>query len=174
MSSKKNIVLVDENDNPIGVEEKQLVHEKGLLHRAFSVFVFYHKDGEEPELLLQQRQADKYHCANLWTNTCCSHPLPIEDIIAAGERRLFEEMGMKVELTRVGGFHYITKFDNGLTENEMDHVLTGFSNTKEVNFNEIEVQAIAWVPISALLDDLIKQPKKYTPWFASALEIALQ
>ncbi len=173
MSHKEMLVLVDEEDNPIGVEEKQLVHQQGLLHRAFSVFIF-NQQAEEPELLIQQRQKDKYHCANLWTNTCCSHPRPIEDIVAAGERRLFEEMGLKIELTRVGGFHYTAKFDNGLIENEMDHVLTGFTQEKAVPFNPAEVQAVAWVPLSVLLQDLINHPEKYTPWFAAALEVALQ
>lgn len=172
MSHKEMLVLVDEQDQTIGVEEKQLTHEKGLLHRAFSVFIFY-EGGVEPELLLQQRQQDKYHCAGLWTNTCCSHPRPIEDIVAAGERRLFEEMGLRIPLTRVGGFHYTAKLDNGLTENEMDHVLIGFTKEKAVNFNRSEVQAIAWMPISELLQDMTQHPAQYTPWFMPALEIAL-
>ena len=175
MPDKQKVILVDENDNPIGSEEKLVAHQQGLLHRAFSVFVFYqHDDEREPELLLQQRQTDKYHSGGMWTNTCCSHPRPDEQTIAAGERRLFEEMGIKLTLQEMGGFHYIAEFDNGLTENELDHVLIGFAENKDVPFNIKEVQAIEWIPITDLLNELIEDPKKYTPWFAPALEVALK
>lgn len=173
MSEPEKVILVDNNDKPIGEAEKIAAHQQGLLHRAFSVFIFYNPDDGEPELLLQQRQFDKYHCGGLWTNTCCSHPQPGEAIIPAGERRLFEEMGIQIELKEAGGFHYIAKFDNGLTENELDHVLVGFAKHKEVPFNPAEVNAIRWVPLGELFQELIDTPKKFTPWFAPALEVAL-
>src|SRR3990167_1228664 len=116
MTEAKKVILVDENDKPIGEAEKITAHQQGLLHRAFSIFVFYHPSNDEPELLIQQRQFDKYHCGGLWSNTCCSHPQPGEEIITAGQKRLFEEMGIQVELQEVGGFHYRVKFDNELTE----------------------------------------------------------
>jgi len=166
------VILVDENDHPTGSEEKLKAHQDGLCHRAFSVFVFYMAE-KEIEILLQQRQFGKYHSGGLWTNACCSHPKPDEDTILAGERRLFEELGIQIKLKDVGGFHYIAKFENGLTENEMDHVLIGFSQNKTVDINPQEVNAVVWMPISELLQDLIDHPKKYTAWFAPALEIAL-
>jgi isopentenyl-diphosphate delta-isomerase type 1 len=174
MTTSEKVILVDDLDNVIGAEEKIKAHEKGLLHRAFSVFIFYQKDNKEPELLLQQRQFDKYHCAGLWANTCCSHPRPNEDTVKAGERRLFEEMGINVKLEKIGGFHYTVKFDNGLTENELDHVLVGFTDDKTVPFNKNEVNAIRWITIPELLQDLIDHPKKYAPWFTAALEVALK
>lgn len=174
MSQEDLVILVDDNDTPIGVEEKLTAHKQALLHRAFSVFVFYHTEGNEPELLLQQRQHDKYHCGSLWTNTCCSHPHPGEEVEEAAKRRLKEEMGIEVKLERVGGFRYKATFDNGLTENEMDHVLVGFTKDKTVPFNKAEVSAIAWMPLSAVLQDLLDNPKKYTPWLSPALEVALK
>src|SRR5689334_15327319 len=124
MTATEQVILVDENDNPIGSAEKLAAHEQGgQRHRAFSVFIFRKRD--ELEVLLQQRASHKYHCPDLWTNTCCSHPQPGETITQAGERRLQEEMGIATPLTWVGKFHYIAHFDNGLSENEIDHVLVG-------------------------------------------------
>jgi len=94
---KEQVILVDELDNPIGLMEKIEAHEKALLHRAFSVFVF----NDENELMLQQRAADKYHSPLLWTNTCCSHQRDGETNLQAGKRRLQEEMGFVCELTEV-------------------------------------------------------------------------
>ena len=170
--SKNQVVLVDTANNPIGVEDKLIAHQKGLLHRAFSVFVF-NTEHQPCQLLLQQRQQDKYHSGGLWTNTCCSHPKPIEDITVAGERRLYEEMGIHVPLKSVGGFHYRAELDNGLIENELDHVLIGFSNIKEIPFNPKEVAAVQWISIPDLLLDVTEHPQKYTAWFAAALEVAL-
>src|SRR3989344_7340032 len=119
---KDYIILVDENDNQIGIEEKIKAHLDGKLHRAFSIFVFNNKG----ELLIQQRALDKYHSAGLWTNTCCSHPKPEEQIIEAGHRRLKEEMEFDCELNEAFSFKYKAVFDNGLTENEYDHVLIGY------------------------------------------------
>ncbi|MBN1820393.1 MAG: isopentenyl-diphosphate Delta-isomerase, partial [Prolixibacteraceae bacterium] len=116
--AETKVICVDENDNPIGEMEKMEAHEKAVLHRAFSVFIFNSKK----ELLLQQRSAGKYHSALLWTNTCCSHPVPGELTENAAKRRLKEEMGMNAELKFLFKFQYKAPFDNGLTEHEIDHV----------------------------------------------------
>lgn len=167
------VILVNENDEPIGSETKLKAHELGKLHRAFSIFVFCKKN-DELELLLQQRNPEKYHSGGLWTNTCCSHPRPNEDIISAANRRLKEEMGISVVLTKVGEFQYKAEFPNGLIEHEFDHVLIGFTDSKTVDFNKTEVSAINWVTIPDLITDLEKHPEKYTPWFKQALDIALR
>ena len=126
------VLLVTEQDSPIGTEDKLVAHQKGLLHRAFSVFVF-RKHNYELELLLQQRQQDKYHCGGLWTNTCCSHPFPDEDIIEAGKRRLQEEMGFVTELQKSFDYDYfIIVTDHGFDFSIMNHSQYGFysSNRK--------------------------------------------
>jgi isopentenyl-diphosphate Delta-isomerase len=118
------VILVDEQDVEIGSMEKLEVHQKGLLHRAFSVFVF----NDKQELLLQQRALEKYHSPALWTNTCCSHPSPGETTISAARRRLQEEMGFDTELDFAFHFTYKAEFENGLTEHEFDHVFIGTFN----------------------------------------------
>src|SRR6476659_3208910 len=117
----EKVILVNIDDTPIGVMEKMEAHEKGLLHRAFSVLIF----NSQGELLLQRRALDKYHSAGLWTNTCCSHPRPDETIEGAANRRLNEEMGLDTELKPIFSFIYKVNFDNGLIENELDYVLVG-------------------------------------------------
>lgn len=171
MTATEHVILVDEKDNIIGTSEKIRAHENSLLHRAFSIFIF--RAAEGLEVLLQQRAQSKYHSPLLWTNTCCSHPRPSEDLIVAGERRLFEEMGLKTSLEAKGHFHYIAHFNNGLTENEIDHVLVGHWNNEPIQPNPHEIAAIRWVKISDLEQELSKDPAKFTPWFAQALKIAL-
>lgn len=169
-SENKNIILVDHFDNPIGLAEKLIVHQFGMLHRAFSVFIFY-KNENEIELLLQQRNKNKYHCGSLWTNTCCSHPKLEENIIHAGERRLKEEMGIETSLSNLGSFHYIALFENGLIENEIDHVLVGYTNSKNVKPNPSEVENYKWIKPAYLMKDIKKNSKIYTPWLEKALNI---
>jgi isopentenyl-diphosphate delta-isomerase len=154
------VILVDENDQEIGSMEKQEAHEKGLLHRAFSVFVF----NENKELLLQQRALTKYHSAGLWTNTCCSHPRIGETIEQAAHRRLMEEMGFDCELTSKSSFIYKAAFENGLTEHELDHILVGTFNG-EISFNPTEVKNIKWISLEELEIDLINKNQNYTAWF---------
>ena len=127
MTATEYVILVDQTDQEIGIAEKLAAHLENRCHRAFSIFIFRYLNHPEqsPELLLQQRAFDKYHSGGLWTNTCCSHPRPGEAVLAAGERRLQEEFGIPASLRALGWFHYIAKFDNGLTENEVDHVLLG-------------------------------------------------
>ncbi|WGH75896.1 isopentenyl-diphosphate Delta-isomerase [Tenacibaculum tangerinum] len=157
---KEHVILVDEQDNPIGVMEKLEAHEKALLHRAFSVFVFNDKN----ELMLQQRAAEKYHSPLLWTNTCCSHQRAGESNIEAGKRRLQEEMGFSCELEEVFSFIYKAPFDNGLTEHELDHVMVGRYNDEPM-VNPEEVASYKWMPLEEVKNDIENHPESYTAWF---------
>lgn len=154
------VILVNEDDQEIGKMEKQEAHEKGVLHRAFSVFVF----NNNKELLLQQRALTKYHSAGLWTNTCCSHPRENETVVQAAHRRLQEEMGFDCFLEVKTSFIYKAEFDNGLTEHEFDHVLVGNFN-EEIAINPTEVASYKWVTVDWLKQDMIKNPNNYTAWF---------
>ncbi|AZJ36138.1 isopentenyl-diphosphate Delta-isomerase [Tenacibaculum singaporense] len=157
---KEQVILVDQQDNPIGLMEKIEAHEKALLHRAFSVFVFNDKN----ELMLQQRAAEKYHSPLLWTNTCCSHQRDGETNVEAGKRRLQEEMGFSCELEEVFSFIYKAPFDNGLTEHEYDHVMIGRFNDEPI-VNTDEVASYKWMPLEEVKNDIEEHPEKYTAWF---------
>ena len=154
------VVLVNEQDQQIGLMEKIEAHEKGLLHRAFSVFIL----NDANELLLQKRALSKYHSPGLWTNTCCSHPKDNENIINAGNRRLKEEMGFQTELKPFLSFVYKAKFKNGLTEHEFDHVLIGKYNDEPL-INFVEVCDWKWVDLESLSLDIINNSENYTVWF---------
>ncbi|MES2218699.1 MAG: isopentenyl-diphosphate Delta-isomerase [Pseudomonadota bacterium] len=169
MSATEHVVLVDENDKETGIAEKIQAHKENLRHRAFSVFIF--RRSPNPELLLQQRADSKYHSAGLWTNTCCSHPKPGESVLTGGERRLREEMGVSAALQSLGWFHYIAHFPNGLTENEIDHVLVGFIEDQVIAPDPNEVKAHRWVSIIDLKREIELDPDRFTPWLALALEI---
>ena len=162
---EEQVILVNEKDEPIGLMGKMEAHEKGLLHRAFSVFVFNSKQ----EVLLQQRAACKYHSPNLWTNTCCSHPRAGETNQQAGERRLQEEMGLQVPLQEVFSFIYKAPFDNGLTEHEYDHVLIGYSDAQP-QINPEEVASWKWLSLEAIKEDILQVPEQYTAWFKIIFE----
>ena len=157
------VILVNENDEPLGSMEKMEAHEKGLLHRAFSVFVF-NKNGE---MLLQQRATDKYHSPGLWTNTCCSHPMPGEETIDAAHRRLVEEMGFDTALKSAFSFTYKTAFENGLTEHELDHVFIG-DYDGEIIPNHQEVKDFRFMKIEALKENIQHNEQIYTSWFKIA------
>ncbi len=154
------LILVDKNDNQIGTMLKMEAHEKGVLHRAFSVFIFNKKG----ELMLQQRAAHKYHSPMLWTNTCCSHQRDGENNIQAGERRLQEEMGFTTNLNEVFSFIYKAPFDNGLTEHEFDHVLIGYFD-EEPNINKEEVEDYKWMLLEDVKVDIENNSSEYTAWF---------
>ncbi len=154
------VVLVNEQNEQIGLMEKIQAHEKALLHRAFSVFIL----NDNNEIMLQQRAAHKYHSPLLWANTCCSHQREFESNIDAGKRRLQEEMGFTVELKDVFNFIYKAPFDNGLTEHELDHVMIGYSNAEPV-INPEEVAAWKWMSIEAIKQDINDAPQIYTEWF---------
>lgn len=157
---EENVILVNENDEQIGLMPKMEAHEKALLHRAFSVFVM----NDKGETMLQQRAAHKYHSPLLWTNTCCSHQREGENNTAAGMRRLQEEMGFDTELKELFSFTYKAPFDNGLTEHELDHVMVGRFND-EPNINPDEVAAWKWMKPEAVKVDMEVNPNVYTAWF---------
>lgn len=169
MAAIEQVILVDEFDRPQGTAEKLEAHREGLCHRAFSVFIY--RNNHTIELLMQQRAKEKYHSPNLWTNTCCSHPRPGEDTIAAAERRLFEELGVKLPLNSIGKFHYTAHFDNGLTENEVDHVILGELIDEKIEPNPAEVQDTRWISIADLQRELLLHPEKFTPWLGGVLDI---
>ncbi|MBS4041558.1 MAG: isopentenyl-diphosphate Delta-isomerase [Flavobacteriales bacterium] len=154
------VILVDENDQPIGTMEKIEAHEKAVLHRAFSVFIINQKG----EIMLQQRASHKYHSPLLWTNTCCSHQRVGETNLEAGKRRLQEEMGFEVPLKELFHFIYKAPFDNGLTEHELDHVMIGYYN-EEPNINPEEVESWKWMGIEDIRKDMTENPEIYTVWF---------
>ncbi len=158
--SKEYVILVDEQDHQVGTMEKIEAHEKALLHRAFSVFVFNSKG----ELMLQQRALEKYHSPGLWTNTCCSHQREGETTLEAAHRRLQEEMGFDTELEEKFAFIYKAPFDNGLTEHEYDHVLVG-SYDQEPILNPKEAASWKWIALGDVKKDIDINPDNYTPWF---------
>lgn len=157
---QEHVILVDINDQKIGLMEKIEAHEKALLHRAFSVFIF----NEKGELMLQQRAASKYHSPLLWTNTCCSHQRDGESNVNAGRRRLQEEMGFVTDVKEVFSFIYKAPFDNGLTEHEFDHVMIGRYN-KEPNINKKEAENYKWMALENVKTDIKENPSIYTEWF---------
>ena len=162
---EEQVILVDAQDNPIGLMPKMEAHKKGVLHRAFSVFIL----NTNNELMLQQRALHKYHSPGLWTNTCCSHQRDGESNIAAGKRRLQEEMGVEAELHEITSFIYKASFDNGLTEHELDHIMIGHYDGLP-NINSDEVASWKWMPIEAVRDDINQHPEKYTAWFIIIFE----
>lgn len=154
------VILVDQEDNKIGLMPKMEAHEKAVLHRAFSVFVF----NKNKELMLQQRALHKYHSPGLWTNTCCSHQRDGESNVEAGTRRLQEEMGFTVPLQETTWFIYKAPFDNGLTEHELDHILIG-EYVGEPIINKEEVASWKWMPLEDVKNDIEVAPEQYTAWF---------
>lgn len=174
MQKDDHVVLVNEHDEVIGIEEKLKAHQLALLHRAFSVFI-YRKINDELEFLLQQRHQNKYHCGGLWTNTCCSHPRLSETIIVAAQKRLKEEMSIELPLKALGTFQYKVKFENGLSEHELDHVLVGECDSPSLSIvmHPNEVQDFRWISITQLKEELNAKPETYTPWFKSALSLVL-
>jgi len=170
---RKDVILVNEKDEAVGIAEKLAAHQKGLLHRAFSVFIF-REYGSKIQLLMQQRNPAKYHCGGLWSNTCCSHPQPGEETLAAGQARLKEEMGFSVSLTYAGNFMYKAAFDNGLTEHEYDHVLVGYYDGCINQYNRDEIVQVQWVSLAELQSWCTKQNHILTPWFLPTFQIAQQ
>lgn len=155
-----NVILVNAGDDETGSMEKMQAHKQGLLHRAFSIFIFNPKG----EMLLQQRATSKYHSGGLWTNACCSHPLPGEDTAAAAQRRLMEELGFETTLDKIFDFVYKADMGNGLTEHEFDHVFAG-KYDGPVFFNKEEVMDCCYKKMEEIRDNLETHPQKYTAWF---------
>lgn len=158
---EEQVILVNESDEPIGTMGKVEAHEKPVLHRAFSIFIF----NSEGHMMLQKRAADKYHSAGLWTNTCCSHPRPGEDTIMAAARRLQEEMGFSVSLEKIFDFVYKASFENGLHEYEFDHVFAGRYHQEEVTPDPDEVSDYCFMSMEEIASSLNLNPEKYTAWF---------
>lgn len=162
---KNNVILVDQRDRPLGVAPKEEVHQTGTLHRAISVLIF----NSSGDLLLQQRAEDKYHCPGLWSNTCCTHPMPKESSREAAERRLMEEMGLAVKLRYLFHFTYFAVLDNDLIEHELDHVFTGVTDDPPTP-NKEEVKAWQYMAMDRVKPDILQHKRLYTPWIGICLD----
>lgn len=162
---EEQVVLISENDEVLGLMEKMQAHENGILHRAFSVFLF----NDKGEMLLQKRAAEKYHSPNQWTNACCSHPRSGETYLEAANRRLKEELGIETELTPK--FHFIYKADVGgnLWEHELDHVFIG-NYQQDFNLNKEEVAEVRYISMEDLDREIKENPENFTEWFKIILE----
>lgn len=161
---KNEVILVDENDNPVGTEEKLKAHQQGKLHRAFSIFIFNSKG----ELLLQKRAKEKYHSGGLWTNTCCSHPGPGQELEKEAQKRLQEEMGFTCDMKEISSFLYKADLGN-LIEHEFDHVFLGEFNG-DPKPNKEEAEDWKWISLKDLNQDIKKHPEEYTEWFKIILK----
>ena len=159
------VILVDENDSPIGVMEKIEAHRRGLLHRAVSVFLV----ANNGDWILQRRSLDKYHSKGLWTNTCCTHPLTGESNHDAARRRLAEEMGISCHLTEIFTFIYREKLDEEMTEYELDHVFIGITDI-DPTINTDEVHEWKRISYKKLRNDILRSPGTYTVWFREIYE----
>jgi len=165
----KQVILVNNDDTERGTMEKMEAHLKGELHRAYSVFIFNSKN----ELLLQRRAINKYHSGGLWTNTCCSHPQPGENMNESARKRLIEEMGIDCVLKNVFHFIYKIKLDNQLIEHELDHVFIGLNDEiPEINLQE--VMEWKYVKIDEIKKSLELNPESYTVWFKIIFERVLE
>ena len=156
------LVLVDIFDNAIGVCDKEACHRQGLLHRAFSVFLY---TGDR--LLIQQRAAGKYHSGGLWTNSCCSHPMEGETLRDAVRRRLREEMGLDCACEELFSFVYHHRFGPDLYEYEFDHVWAG-KYQGDIFLNPEEAADARWISFAELAEELVRRPEAYTVWFLTA------
>lgn len=165
----ESVILVDAYDQEMGTAEKMEAHRNGLLHRAFSVFIFNNKS----EMLIHRRALHKYHSGGLWTNACCSHPRPGEDIGDAASRRLQEEMGISAPLEKRFSFIYHAYLDRGMQEYELDHVFTGITDTLPKADPE-EISEWKYIPLKTLLEDLRNQPEQYTEWFKIAAPLVIK
>jgi isopentenyl-diphosphate delta-isomerase len=162
-ANSQHVILVNEADEAIGTMEKMEAHQKGVLHRAFSVFIFNSKK----EMLLQQRSDDKYHSPGVWTNACCSHPAPGEETRTAASRRLEEEMGFSIPLEEIFSFTYRASFSNGLTEHEYDHVFSGRYDGV-VKPDPGEVKSYTFKSISEIEMLLENDQRSFSAWFVIA------
>jgi len=162
------LIIVNEKDEMVGVGAKLKIHREGLLHRAFSIFIF----NAHGELLLQRRALSKYHSPGLWSNTCCGHPRLGEQVLVAAQRRLKAEMGLDCQLDAFGSLIYRTDVGDGLVEHEFDHLLIGYSELDPT----LDLQeAIAWrrVPFATLGREVHDRPNDFTCWLRVIIETRL-
>lgn len=162
----QEVILVNEADEAIGRMEKMEAHEKALLHRAFSVFLF----NKQGEMLLQKRASTKYHSPSLWTNACCSHPMPGEETNDAALRRLKEELGFTTAISKAFHFTYKADFDNGLTEHEFDHVFVG-EYEGDMQLNVDEVSEVCYKSMGDIKTEIAQKAGEYTEWFKIAFPL---
>ncbi|WP_092674539.1 isopentenyl-diphosphate Delta-isomerase [Rosenbergiella nectarea] len=155
-----DVILVDEHDNPLGQMEKLEAHRQGRLHRAITVYIF----NTEQQLMLQQRAFSKYHCGGLWSNTCCGHPFPNESTQQAAERRLDEEMGLKLPLKKITQTYYNLPVTDGLVEHEFGHIFTGYTDQLP-RLNPEEAENYRFASLSEIEQELVSSPEHFTPWF---------
>lgn len=167
------LIEVDHSDHPIGFIEKQEAHLKGVLHRAFSIFVF-RRAGSSFEVLLQQRALHKYHSGGLWTNTCCSHTVPSVPIEETAQIRLQEEMGFSCPLTYLGSFYYKANVGEGMIEHEIDHVFASLYDPADVRINREEAHAYKWISVEELQKLLAARPSEFTAWLPGAFQLGLK
>lgn len=159
----EEIIRVDINDNQIGTIEKLLAHKAPILHRAFSVFLYYGN-----KLLLQKRQKNKYHSGGLWANACCSHQRANKEFWASVYDRLNFELGIKeaLDLTELFTFTYLSKYANDLFEYEYDHVILGeYDQQKPINFNKEEIEEVKWWTLEELENEIVANPQNFATWF---------
>ena len=164
---KNELILVDTNDKEIGYADKEEVHEKALLHRAFSVFIYTLKENE-PYMLIHKRALNKYHSGGLWTNSCCSHPGKDESIEAAVSRRLKEELGISADVKELYSFTYYHRFTANCAEFEYDHVFIGRYDETDIPYSHDEIAEIRWISLKDLEKSIMSEPDDYTPWFMIA------
>ena len=157
------VILVNDHNESLGTMEKMQAHRLGLLHRAFSIFIF----DKEGRMLVQQRAAEKYHGGLLWTNACCSHPLPNENVEAAVQRRLKEELGFQTPLKAIFSFQYSAEVENNVIENEYDHVFAG-EYSGMIDPNASEVADYKYEDMNELSERIKNEPGQFTTWFRIA------
>ena len=168
--SRNLVVLVDANDNVVGSEDKLRAHQNGQLHRAFSIFVARRIHGKV-EVLLQQRAFSKYHCGGMWSNSCCSHPQPDEDLKQSAQGRLHEELGFGLsDISWIGSHTYRALLVNGLIEHEFDHLFIGWDQNPLIKPNPDEVCATQWLTVEQIELAITNQSLEFTPWFAATFD----
>ncbi|KAF2747799.1 isopentenyl-diphosphate delta isomeras-like protein 1 [Sporormia fimetaria CBS 119925] len=184
-------IVLDDDDKPIGSASKKVCHlmeniDRGLLHRAFSVFLFDSKD----RLLLQQRATEKITFPDMWTNTCCSHPLgipgetgsdlteSIQGVRRAAVRKLYQELGIKAEQVPIDDFKFLTRIhykspsDGKWGEHEIDYILFIKADV-DLDVNPNEVRDTCFVSQDDLRTMFQDKSLKFTPWFKLICESML-
>lgn len=157
---RNEVLLVDINDNELGVEYKENAHKKPMLHRAFSVYLY----NDKKQMLIQKRAMNKYHSPGLWANACCSHPRKGENVLESARERMLDEIGVNTEIKELFSFIYLNKFHDELYEYEYDHVFVGKYNGRII-LNEEEASETKWIDLDELEEDLVSHPLKYSSWF---------